>query len=190
VIWDVTHASVAYGMRPEGFQYGLGTQAFPPLLDPVMLLPGEPGYPADASDHAVIGVVLNQEPRAYPLQIMGWHKVANERFGQRHVMVGYCPLAGLTAVYEREIDGQALRLSASGWTYRNVFVLHDLETSSLWYPLASSPGLTCISGVHADRHLAELPSSLRPWRDWAKDHADSGYLSYPGSTTSAGPNLQ
>ena len=61
----------------------------------------------------------------------------------------------LTAVYSREIQGEVLTLSASGWTYNNTFVLYDYETESLWYHMPGESGLTCISGFYADNHLFE-----------------------------------
>lgn len=82
-------------------------------------------------------------------------------------------------MYSREIDGEILTLSASGWTYRNTFVLFDYETESLWYHLEGRDGLTCISGTYADRELEEFPSTLARWFDWVNDHPQSQYLKYP-----------
>jgi len=82
-------------------------------------------------------------------------------------------------VYSREIDGKVLTLSASGWTYRNTFVLFDYETESLWYHLGGTDGLTCINGVYADRHLEEFPSTFTRWNEWKGMHPETGILSYP-----------
>jgi len=87
--WDVTHARNRYGMQPSQFQYGLGPQAIRPLLQPHMLLPGEVGYPDADGRFLVIGVDLFNSIRSYPIQVMGWHEVANERFGKAHVAVAY-----------------------------------------------------------------------------------------------------
>ena len=86
-------------------------------------------------------------------------------------------------MYSRQLEEKTLTLAASGWTYDKTFVLVDRETGSLWYPLPSTPGLTCISGVHADRRLAELSSSLAPWNEWSAVHPASGYLANPGVAT-------
>jgi len=82
-------------------------------------------------------------------------------------------------VYSREIDGQILTLSASGWTYRYTFVLYDRETESLWYHLPGENGLTGISGFYADRRLPELESLVARWNQWKELHADTGVLKYP-----------
>ena len=82
-------------------------------------------------------------------------------------------------MYSREIDGEVLTLSASGWTYNNTFVLYDYETESLWYHLPGSDGLTSISGFYADRKLEEFTSVLLRWNDWVNQNPDSKFLKYP-----------
>lgn len=78
-----------------------------------------------------------------------------------------------TAVYSRKIDSRVLTLAASGWVYRDTFVLRDKETGSIWYPLEGTSGLTCIGGFYADRKLHELTSERVRWSDW--------FVSYPAS---------
>jgi len=82
-------------------------------------------------------------------------------------------------VYSREIDGNTLNLSASGWTYNMTFILFDYETESMWYHLESQNGLTCISGTYKDRRLEELTSTALRWSDWVTNNPDSKYLKYP-----------
>jgi hypothetical protein len=81
-------------------------------------------------------------------------------------------------VYSRVIDGQVLTLSASGWTYRNTFVLFDYETESMWYHLPGDRGLTGISGFYKDRKLEELESVHVRWEEWFSRNPESGYLDY------------
>ena len=81
-------------------------------------------------------------------------------------------------MYSREIDGNILNLSASGWTYRSTFVLYDFETESIWYHLSGTDGLTCISGEYADRTLKEFPSSRTRWSQWIGSNPISGFLKY------------
>lgn len=79
----------------------------------------------------------------------------------------------------RDIDSTPLTLSASGWTYLTRFVLYDYETESLWFPFTETPGLTCISGFYADRHLQEFPSTLTEWFNWKAENHDTKYMKYP-----------
>ncbi|NIR52179.1 DUF3179 domain-containing protein [candidate division KSB1 bacterium] len=82
-------------------------------------------------------------------------------------------------MYSREIDGQVLTLSASGWTYDLTFVLYDYETESLWYHLEGENGLTCIAGEFADKKLPEFQSTLTRWRTWKVMEPDTKFLKYP-----------
>lgn len=87
--WDVTHAKVKYGFDPDKFQFGLGPNAIPPIMQPEMLSPGELGYPTDYQEFFVLGTSLNGHTRAYPLYIMKSYEIANEQFGEAHVAVAY-----------------------------------------------------------------------------------------------------
>lgn len=82
----------------------------------------------------------------------------------------------LAAVYSREIDGQILQFSASGWTYRSTFVLYDYETESLWYHLEGEDSLTCINGEYADRKVPELTAGFLRWNNWRELHPQTKIL--------------
>ncbi len=86
--WDVGHSS-QYGFKASKYQFGLGPNAIRPIMLPTMLTPGQPGYPHDDDNFRVMGVVLGDLIRAYPIGPMSRHEVANEQFGQAHVAVAY-----------------------------------------------------------------------------------------------------
>ena len=79
-------------------------------------------------------------------------------------------------MYGRVIDEQVLTLAASGWTYKNTFVLYDKQTESLWYHKKNSSGLTGITGEYADRFLPELPSVKMRWNQWFNKNPDTKIL--------------
>jgi hypothetical protein len=76
-------------------------------------------------------------------------------------------------VSSREIHGQELTLSASGWVYDNRFVLYDYETESIWYCLGGDCRFTCVSGVHRDKSLLAFPSVKTAWHAWKSQHPAS-----------------
>jgi hypothetical protein len=87
--WDVTHAENKYGLKAERFQFGLGPNAIPPILNPEFLSPGEVGYPASDQTFLVIGTALNNDPRAYAISDLIRHEVAEELFDSTYVAVAY-----------------------------------------------------------------------------------------------------
>ena len=86
----------------------------------------------------------------------------------------------------REIDDEALTLSASGWTYFTRFVLYDYETESMWFPIESRPQLTCVSGTYADRVLEKFEFEVTSWQTWRARHPDSKYMKTPELTGDEG----
>lgn len=87
--WEIGHAVRQYGFEPVKFQFGLGPNAIPPILDPQMIWPGQPGYPDDGSTFLVLGISLEEDARAYSIQRLSSSEVADEKFGDVHVAVAY-----------------------------------------------------------------------------------------------------
>lgn len=82
--WDVTQAE-SLGFHPEGFQYGIGRDAFTPLDDSGVRKEGRdlPG------DLRVIGVAEGTERRAYSVLRLSRHEVANSALGGMEIAVAY-----------------------------------------------------------------------------------------------------
>ena len=87
--WDVTHAFERYGMKSENYQYGLGPYAIQPINLPMMLSPGDAGYPKDNSTETVIGVNIAGDIRAYSIAKLSRHEVVNDVIGGVYVSVVY-----------------------------------------------------------------------------------------------------
>jgi hypothetical protein len=77
-------------------------------------------------------------------------------------------------VYSREIDGRALTLSPSGWTYDRTFVLYDKETGSLWFP--DDDGLLAIQGEYFGQRLPKVLFEDTVWSKWSEEHPESTIL--------------
>ena len=87
--WDITHAVKKYQMKPENFQFGLGPEAIPPILNPEFTSPGDPGHPDNDQTFLVIGTEINGESRAYPIFVMKSHEIVDDKFGDAYVAVAY-----------------------------------------------------------------------------------------------------
>ncbi|MBT4496910.1 MAG: DUF3179 domain-containing protein [Gemmatimonadetes bacterium] len=87
--FDITHAVRHYGMRPEGFEYGLGKGAIPALDHPGMSRPGDSRFPSPGESHQIIGLVAEGDARSYPLRYLRAHEVVNETIGHTQAAVAY-----------------------------------------------------------------------------------------------------
>ncbi len=80
----------------------------------------------------VISVVIDGEARAYPIRIMLWHEIVNDRIGNVPILVSYCPLCNSSVVYDRRVDGRALAFGNTGRLRHFDMVMYDHATSSWW----------------------------------------------------------
>jgi len=136
--------------------YGLGREIFPALMDPqyVDINTIENFY--EESERCLVVHAPNYT-KVYPYELMISHEVINEVINGEPIMIAYCVLANLGAVYTREYCGQTLTFAVSGYTYYepeiwdgiDAFVLWDRDTESLWWPLIDK----AISGTLHDTKL-------------------------------------
>ena len=80
----------------------------------------------------VLGLNINGDIRAYPLQILVWHEIVNDEIGSIPVAVTYCPLCFTNQVFNRTIDGQeVVEFGTSGKLYNSNLVMYDRTSKSL-----------------------------------------------------------
>ena len=75
----------------------------------------------------VVGVVIHGQARAYPLPMMNWHEICNDRLGGQAIAViwdGFCDTA---LVVSRRVDGQTLRFGYSGLVYNGNDLIYDRQ---------------------------------------------------------------
>ncbi len=121
----------------------------------------------------ILGVYHLGEARAYPIRILNWHEIVNDKFKDQAVAVTYCPLCGSGVVYNAEIDGKPYEFGVSGLLYNSDVLLYDRETETLWSQILSK----AISGKLVDKTLEILPSSHTSWKAWRTKYPNSKVLS-------------
>jgi hypothetical protein len=125
------------------------------------------------ADDQVLGLVRNSVARAYPIRILNWHEVVNDRFGDEAVTITFCPLCGTGVAFDGQVDGRALSFGVSGLLYNNDVLMYDRQTQSLWSQLLGQ----AISGPMKGRQLRMLPLTHTSWADWRQSHPATVILS-------------
>ena len=69
-------------------------------------------------------------------------------------------------MYAREVNGQVLDFGVSGKLYRNVLVMFDRQTESLWSQLLGQ----AIVGPLQGTRLTMLPATVMTWGAWRQEH--------------------
>ena len=72
-------------------------------------------------------VELGGRARAYPLRIMVWHEIVNDRLAGRPIAVTYCPLCNSAVVFDRRVGGRELTFGTTGKLRRSDLVMWDRQ---------------------------------------------------------------
>ncbi|MGI9328592.1 MAG: DUF3179 domain-containing protein [Pseudomonadales bacterium] len=121
----------------------------------------------------VLGVQRGGEARAYPIEILNWHELVNDQFGDEGVLISYCPLCGTGMAFRSEINDQRLTFGVSGLLYNSDVLFYDRETESLWSQIKRQ----AISGDYLGADLTQLPLSHVNWGQWRRAHPQTLVLS-------------
>jgi len=121
----------------------------------------------------VLGVVVDGIARAYPVAILNWHEIVNDRIGNTPVLVTFCPLCGTGMSFSPVIDGQTLTFGVSGLLYNSDVLLYDRQTESLWSQIIA----TGVNGPYKGRKLQTINTWNTTWQDWRARHPNTVVLS-------------
>lgn len=79
-------------------------------------------------------------------------------------------------VHGRDHTGEVDQFGVSGYVYKNVFLIFDRKTESLWYPFDDTKW-TAVSGPRKGQTIPfiEKPGVMR-LGDWRKKHPDTKVL--------------
>jgi hypothetical protein len=111
----------------------------------------------------VLGVVVKDDARAYPVHLMDYHQIANDVVGGVPLAVTWDPLTGAPIAFERTVDGRVLTFGVSGLLYNSGFLMYDRETESLWSQFLGK----AVSGPFAGKTLTRVrirQEDLTSWR--------------------------
>ncbi len=162
----------------------------PPLIPPEEVLSGGPppdGIPAIdnpqfapidqidfvADNEPVLVLDIGGDVRAYPIQIMIWHEIANDVVGGVPVTVSFCPLCNSAVAFKRtQPDGTVLDFGTSGRLYFSSLVMYDRQTESLWTHFDG----TAVIGVLTGTTLEKIPLSTVSYADFREAHPEGVVL--------------
>jgi hypothetical protein len=130
-----------------------------------------------ADNELVLALIHNGVKRVYPLQILVWHEIANDKIKGEPILITYCPLCGSGIAYESyvSIDGVKTesRFGTSGKLYNSNLIMYDEKTDTYWQQIDGK----AIVGPLVPQELKEISIDTVTWRDWKKAHPDSEVLS-------------
>jgi hypothetical protein len=121
-----------------------------------------------AGDRLVVGVALNGDARAYPLQFIGYHHQVRDTVGGQPVLVSYCTVCRTGRVFVPAVGGRAESFRLVGMDHFNA-MLEDRTTGS-WWRQANGEAIT---GARRGETLTELPRLQVTLKEWLALHPAS-----------------
>lgn len=160
---------------PEGeiLDGGPGKDGIPALTDPTFVNPeaSEAGYLLDQD--RVVGLMVDGEPLAIPLNIFWWHEIVNLNVGETALAITHCPLTGSSLGFDRSTVGGA-EFGVSGLLFRNNLIMYDrTNQESLWPQMFREA--RC--GPKDGTDLGMVPVMEMTWAGWQALHPDTRVVS-------------
>lgn len=121
----------------------------------------------------VISLVVNNEARAYPIQILIWHEIANDELGGVPVSVTFCPLCYSAIVFDQRLDGEVYEFGVSGMLRHSDMIMYDRTTESLWQQFSGEALVGDLTG----KELTIIPSQLISFEQFRETHPNAKVLS-------------
>ncbi len=106
----------------------------------------------------VIALDILGEARAYPLQILIWHEIVNDKLNGRYVSVTFCPLCNASIVFDRNVDGTILDFGTTGRLRHSDLIMYDRQTESWWQQITGQGVVGEFAGINLKRLPAQIVS--------------------------------
>ena len=138
------------------------------FLQPRSLVMEPPGRNKVPVDRLVVGLEVNGEARAYPLQFIGYHHQVRDKVGGKEVLVSYCTVCRTGRVFEPLVNGKVEKFRLVGMDHFNA--MFEDETTRTWWRQANGEA---IRGPLKGLTLKELPSRQTMLSQWLALHPQS-----------------
>jgi hypothetical protein len=121
----------------------------------------------------VIALEVGGHARAYPIAIVIWHEIVNDRLDSLPIAVTFCPLCNTALVFERVLDGTEYDFGTTGNLRFSDLVMYDRQTESWWQQATGE----AIVGTLTGKRLRFLPAQIISFAEFRDRYADGDVLS-------------
>ena len=120
------------------------------------------------SSKLVIGVNINGQAKAYPIEIIGYHHQVQDTVGGEPVMVTYCTVCRTGRVFSPFVNGKFQQFRLVGMDHFNA-MFEDADTKSWWRQATGK----AVTGSLRGTMLKELPSEQMRLGTWIKQYPNT-----------------
>lgn len=124
-----------------------------------------------ALNKLVLGVSINKEAKAYPVQLIGYHHQVRDTVGGLPLMITYCTVCRTGRVYNPQVDGRAENFRLVGMDHFNA-MFEDSRTGSWWRQATGE----AIAGPLRGKKLKEIPAQQMTLAAWLEQYPASAVM--------------
>ena len=173
----VSWGGVGIDDRPAGSTESCS--CIPALDDPPVTSAAEGDWYPD--DRIVFGVIVEDESRAYPKNIMEVHEMVNDTLGGRRIGIPYCTLCGSAQAYLTDELGDEFEqpvFRTSGLLIRSNKMMYELTSKSFIDTFLgnANSGPMAAAGVTFN----QVSVITTTWGDWKAAHPETTILTEDG----------
>lgn len=119
----------------------------------------------------VIGIALNGEAKAYPIEIIGYHHQVQDTLADQPIMVTYCTVCRTGRVFSPFVNGKKESFRLVGMDHFNA-MFEDATTKSWWRQATGE----AIAGPLKGMSIPEIPSQQSTLAAWLRAYPNSRIL--------------
>jgi hypothetical protein len=161
--WFVPVAVLALGALTYAFNFRMAADHM--FLQPRTLIMKPASTNTVAGDRLVVGIELNGQARAYPLQYIGYHHQVRDTMAGEQILVSYCTVCRTGRVFRPTVKGTPETFRLVGMDQFNA-MFEDRRTHSWWRQANGEAVIGPLKGTA----MPELPSVQVSLRQWIKLH--------------------
>jgi hypothetical protein len=124
-----------------------------------------------SSKQLILGVSINGESKAYPIEVIGYHHQVRDTVGGESVMVTYCTVCRTGRVFSPIVEGQSEVFRLVGMDHFNA-MFEDSKTGTWWRQVNGE----AIIGPLKGKQLEEIPSEQTTLGAWISRYPDTKIL--------------
>jgi hypothetical protein len=128
------------------------------------------------AESLVLGVSLNGEAKAYPLEIIGYHHQVRDTIGNTPALITYCTVCRSGRVFDPRLDDKLEIFRLVGMDHFNA-MFEDATTKSWWRQVNG----VALAGPLKGKQLKEIPAEQMRLEAWIREHPQT-LIMQPDST--------
>lgn len=133
----------------------------------------------------VVVLSIGDQSKAYPLRILLYHEIVNDKIGGHPVFITHCPLCNTAIAFNRKVGNDVLDFGTTGRVRDSNLIMYDRQTESWWQQFTGD----AIVGEYSGTLLTPLKSQIVSFAQFSKSYPsglvlsqDTGFRRYYGKT--------